>query len=191
MKTSALLLAALFLTACKTPQEKADQAWYGNGVVTLKGSDFSFVDAKGVLRVEGMLKDGKKEGTWIFFDFQGVKDAEVGYKDDALSGPCLMWYGSFQSPDIAGKKKLEAVFDNGAFHGPYANYYPNGQKRSDVLFDHGKIIKARAWEKDGKEVSEKMAMENALNDFNADIEYLADRENVIALSLKYAQRVSS
>ena len=54
----------------------------------------------------GKMKDGKKEGKWIYWYPSGQKKSVLTYKDEKLDGLWNMWYDN-------GQKRVEGTYKDG------------------------------------------------------------------------------
>lgn len=56
--------------------------------------------------LQGAYKDGKKEGTWIWYYENGDKKRETTYRGGKINGLSIIWYKN-------GQKRSEIVYENG------------------------------------------------------------------------------
>lgn len=110
----------------------------------LKTGPFEERTANGVLSVGGAFLNGKKDGVWEFYRFDGMLEKRVGYKADSLHGVYLvmqndkdtMTFGSYHNGLKTGYWKwftqdgqvdMEGYFKNGKQDSTWHYYFPNGQ----------------------------------------------------------------
>ena len=71
---------------------------------------------------EGEYKSGKQEGLWTVWHFNGKKLAEGHYKNGKEEGFWTFWY------DRTGTKKWEGNFENGKQEGVWVSWDMNGRE---------------------------------------------------------------
>jgi len=136
------------------------------------------------LQIRGEFQDGKKEGTWDFWDSSGTQTVKLSYHDGMKNGPCTMWYSALSGdPRRGGRLKLDMAFVNDQVDGVKMSYYSDpgiGSLRSEDVFDHGRIVKARHWTPERKELSAEEAMMHAEKDLEADQRYFDSMDKLVA-----------
>jgi hypothetical protein len=75
---------------------------------------------------QGRFRDGKMNGTWLFFDSRHVKIAEVTYVRGVASGPYKTYFASHFDPSAAGKLESEGRVQGGKIAGEHIAYAPDG-----------------------------------------------------------------
>ena len=110
----------------------------------LKTGPFEERTANGVLSVAGAFDQGKKDGLWEFYRFDGVLEKQVGYKADSLDGNYLVMrnetdtltHGAYELGLKTGKWKwftpegkldMEGYFSKGKQDSIWHYYFSNGQ----------------------------------------------------------------
>lgn len=68
------------------------------------------------------IKNGDREGLYLFYSSAGIKQVEVNYSNGYLHGDRMLYF-----PD--GKLQSKTTFYYGDFNGPYTEYYSNGNKK--------------------------------------------------------------
>lgn len=132
----------------------------------------------GRVEAKGEFKDGKMDGKWTFFDYDGTKLVELKYKDGLRHGKCYMWYGArYKKGRFRGNIKLVMEFESGLAHGKMRTYYASGALHSKEFIDSGKIVEVKLWNKHGKLVPEKEALAISRSGLKADIKYLSTIES--------------
>jgi antitoxin component YwqK of YwqJK toxin-antitoxin module len=79
------------------------------------------------LQSEGMLKDGKKEGKWVFYYDNGNKWSEGYFKNGIEQGTRTVYYEN-------GKKRYEGSFRNGDKTGLWKFWDKNGELIKEIRF---------------------------------------------------------
>ncbi|EHQ06924.1 toxin-antitoxin system YwqK family antitoxin [Leptonema illini] len=86
--------------------------------------------ADGTKKSEGDLKQGQRDGAWVFFHANGNKRAEGSYTAGRMTGPWKLYYKS-------GKLQSEGEYRNGSKQGPWTVYFESGRKKSDGTYAGG------------------------------------------------------
>ena len=94
----------------------------------------------------GKMKDGKKEGKWIYWYPNGQKKSVLTYKDEKLDGLFTIWYEN-------GQKKVKRTYKDGEPDGLETKWYENGQKRLEETWKDGEWISEKEWDEDGSDVN--------------------------------------
>ena len=143
-----------------------------NGAYELRQPD-------GRLRILGAFARGRRTGTFLFWSANGDRTAVIPYDDDAKVGTVALWYPP-SIPLTEPRRKLEAPFAAGIRHGLTRSWHANGRPRAEYLYEHGKLVTARAWSEQGASLAEVDARRAAERDLAADGEYVASLERTIA-----------
>lgn len=69
----------------------------------------------GQVKMEGMIKDGKREGLWKSFYENGTQWSESFYVNGVKNGPTKTWYEN-------GNKRYEGFYSNDAQSGQWKNW---------------------------------------------------------------------
>lgn len=155
------------------------------GLVPVSGKDGRFVirDAKGAMRVDGVLKEGRMDGLWKYFDPNGRRLAELAYRGDQRHGPVTLFYVSADGK-AAGKKRMAGAFENGSLHGIAASWYPSGGKQLERDFDKGILQGSRGWQENGKEMTDGAAQTAALDVSRSEDALLEELEAFVQLKIR-------
>ncbi|MCX6232571.1 MAG: tetratricopeptide repeat protein [Bacteroidetes bacterium] len=112
--------------------------------VEKKGSiDFKLFTIDGKITLEGLLKNGSKEGLWKKYDVNGILLSEENYKNNNYQGAVKTFYkngnlksyceyeenernGLFQSFYKDGTLKQEGYYNKGNAEGSWYSYHDNG-----------------------------------------------------------------
>jgi hypothetical protein len=168
-------LAALALPAIAAPDpviEGACRDGEPNGIYTLRSGD-------GRLRVAGAFAKGRRTGTFVFWDERGIRIAVVPYDTDRKAGTVALWY----APPASGAdapRKSEATYVEDRLHGEKRSWHPNGNPRTDLRFEQGVLVAARAWIEAGAPLPEAEALELAARDVVTDERFYATLEALVA-----------
>ena len=133
----------------------------------------------GRLRVLGAFAKGRRTGTFLFWAATGSRIAVIPYEDDAKVGTIALWYPP-AIPLDEPRRKLEAAHAAGVRHGVTRSWHANGRPRTEYLYEHGKLMTARAWNAQGTPLTEAEARRTSERDLAADAEYFASLERTIA-----------
>jgi antitoxin component YwqK of YwqJK toxin-antitoxin module len=162
-----ILLSSLIVISCtrtvsEDQLEEYSETLYKIGEDTPYSGKIISTYENGQKLLEGKAVDGKRVGTWLFWDYNGLKkkeevynkDGEIllstiyhengikkfeeEYKHEKLDGLRTFWYKN-------GQKMNEVHFQNGKKEGLSTTWYEGGQKRSETNYSNG--------EKDGMEIS--------------------------------------
>jgi hypothetical protein len=90
-----------------------------------------------------------------------------------------VWYPP-AIPLTEPRRKLEAAFAAGVRHGVTRSWHANGRQRTEYLYEHGKLVTARAWSEQGAPLPEPEARVAAGRDLAQDTETFASLERTIA-----------
>ncbi len=143
-----------------------------NGAYTLRAGD-------GRLRVVGAFAKGRRTGTFVFWAERGDRAAIIPYDNERKSGTIALWY----APSAAGtdaRRKSEAAYVEDRLHGEKRSWHPNGNPRTDLRYERGELVAARAWIESGAPLPEAEAREIADRDLLTDEQIYATLEALVA-----------
>ncbi len=143
-----------------------------NGAYELRMSD-------GRLRVVGALAKGKRTGTFLFWAADGARIAVVPYEDDVKNGTVALWHAPANA-NADAPRKLEAAYVGGQLHGAKRSWYANGNPRTELRYERGELVEARAWIEAGAPLSEARARAMAGDDLATDERFCATLEAMVA-----------
>lgn len=132
----------------------------------INGKIFSYSIPDSVKVYHGNIRNGKKQGKWVFFrEDNGQIDFIQNYKDGLLHGPYISYF--------KGNKEFEDNYVNGVEHGKSFQYYESGEIFSECFINQGKLDgECIGYYKSGKILNR----ENYKDD-NPDGEYIEYFEN--------------
>jgi len=132
----------------------------------------------GRLRVVGAFTQGRKTGTFIFWNSSGARVAVIPYQDDDKAGTVALWY---TAPGARRelRRKLEAPYVENRLQGIKRSWYPRGTRRAEVRYQRGFLIDATAWEDDGTPRPKPEAEAQAAADEISDKQLFAVLETLI------------
>ena len=143
-----------------------------NGAYALRSAD-------GQLRVAGAFAKGRRTGTFLFWSERGARVAVVPYDTDRKAGTIALWYPPPASGADAPRKSEAAYVDN-ALHGEKRSWFPSGQPRTELRYEHGELVEARAWAAGGAAMPETAARARAARDAATDEAFYATLEALVA-----------
>jgi antitoxin component YwqK of YwqJK toxin-antitoxin module len=73
----------------------------------------------GIVKYQGLYKDGKKEGDWIWYHPEGGIKTKMTYIKGKMNGTNYYYYDN-------GKLRKEIIFKDGKMNGPVTWYYTDG-----------------------------------------------------------------
>ena len=151
-----------------------------NGLVKFRYEEY--YKLTGNLFIKGALKDGEKDGKWIWYNENGQinsegnykvgkrfgkytfyyenkngqKKLEETYKDGIKDGKSILW-------DESGQKRSQGIYINGNENGLWIGWYGNGQKEYEETYKDGiKDGKSILWDENGQKRSEETYKEGKL-----------------------------
>jgi hypothetical protein len=132
----------------------------------------------GRLQVVGAFTQGRKTGTFIFWNSSGARVAVIPYQDDDKAGTVALWY---TAPGARRelRRKLEAPYVENRLQGIKRSWYPRGTRRGEFRYQRGVLIDATAWEDDGTPRPKPEAEARAAADEITDKQLLAGLESLI------------
>jgi hypothetical protein len=133
--------------------------------------------ADGRLRVAGAFAHGRKTGTFVFWTATGGRIAVVPYEDDLKTGTVARWYTKASGGELG--RRLEAPFSENVLHGIERSWHSNGVGHSEVRYEHGTLISAKAWDRRGAPLPEAEARRMAAQDAAADERFLAELDATV------------
>lgn len=144
-----LLVSALFPAAAAEP--KAKEVRYPDGAVKER---YTYVlDAKGQEVRQGIdeeffqdgarkgvrtWKDGRIEGTVIYYHPNGRKSYEAHYVDGRKNGFATVWY-------MNGQKQWQTTFKAGKTHGRWREWHLDGKKKFEGDYSEGSLDGLATW----------------------------------------------
>ena len=131
-----------------------------NGAYELKLSD-------GRVRVVGAFSQGRMTGTFIFWRSGGARVAVLPLDNDARNGTVALWYTAPDGRSETGHR-LEAPYRDDRLHGVKRSWYAGGSPRTELRYDHGRLMAARAWSENGVPLADAEARRLADRDAEAD-----------------------
>ena len=75
----------------------------------------------GQLSYKGTFKFGKKDGTWVYYHSNGQLSYKVTYKDDKKDGPYVNYYDN-------GQLGSKGTYKNGKEDGRWVRYWSDGSE---------------------------------------------------------------
>lgn len=109
---------------------------YKNG---LKNGLYEAYDPNGQIMIKGSYKDNQKDGVWEVY-IKNRLDYIANFKDDEMNGDYIKYHPN-------GGVRSIGKYKNNKRDGYWDFYYSNGDKRSETLFNAGKVIKEKLFDK--------------------------------------------
>jgi antitoxin component YwqK of YwqJK toxin-antitoxin module len=139
---------------------------------------WQLTDAAGHTRVLGAFNRGRRTGSFIFWDGNGVRIAHLPYEEDARNGTLALWHARGTAPE--GPQRLEAVYAAGRLNGVVRAWDPSGRLRGEYRYAAGALTDAKAWDARGRELPPQEARAQAGKDASANESYLQTLESLVA-----------
>jgi hypothetical protein len=146
-----------------------------NGLYELRMPD-------GRLRITGAFAKGRRTGTFIFWAANGARIALIPYDDDVMVGTVAVWYDPARAKSDPPHKS-ETAYVTGVLHGVKRSWHPNGKPRTELRYERGDLVEARAWTQRGAPLSGAEARAVAGRDVATDERFYATLETTIADNL--------
>lgn len=129
-KSLVFIFSLLFVFACKSDQVEKVVATHSTNLPKIKeyykkieGKDVKVKEVRffinGEKESEGGIKDGKKDGLWIFWYTNGEKWIEENYSDGVKNGAFTVWYQT-------GAKNYSGSYNLGRPSGEWIFWDENG-----------------------------------------------------------------
>jgi len=188
MNLKILFCILFFFPATAVPQEVIDtmyfdsnweqttvsQALYYRIISTDTAGEFRFLVRdyfpSGQIQMRGTYKSirpDNKDGYFIYYFMNGLKQMECHYSDNLLHGPFQEWFetgqmkvSQFFSNDVLNGKfiswredgtyRLQTHYSNGNKHGEFISYYENGMRARTEIYENDELIEGRCFTKEGE-----------------------------------------
>jgi len=131
------------------------------------------------LRVAGAFAKGRRTGTFVFWSERGSRVAVIPYDNERKGGTIALWYAP-SAPGGDAPRKSEATYVDDRLHGDKRSWHPSGSPRTELRYEHGELVVARAWARSGTSLSSVAARELAARDQDADERFYATLELLVA-----------
>jgi antitoxin component YwqK of YwqJK toxin-antitoxin module len=128
--------------------------------------------------VVGAFTQGRKVGTFIFWNSAGARVAVIPYQDDDKAGTVALWHIAPGARHEL-RRKLEAPYVEDRLQGIKRSWYPRGMRRAEFRYQRGVLIDATAWEEDGTRRPKLKAEAQAAADEITDRQLFAGLETLI------------
>jgi antitoxin component YwqK of YwqJK toxin-antitoxin module len=133
----------------------------------------------GRLRVAGAFAKGKRTGTYVFWAENGARVAVIPYDNERKAGTIAVWFPP-AAPSADARRKSESAYVDDRLHGVKRSWHPNGNPRTDLRYERGELVEARAWAEDGPPLVETEARAIAMRDLATDEQFYATLETYVA-----------
>ena len=132
----------------------------------------------GRLRVAGAFNNGKRTGSFIFWNSDGVRLAHVPYDEGERNGTVATWY-----PGAAGAeppRRFESAWRRGRRDGLTRSWYEDGQRRSETEYAAGEIVATAGWTDAGARLRDDAARALARRDAEAADAQYAELDRLVS-----------
>lgn len=131
------------------------------------------------LRVAGAFAKGRRTGTFVFWGERDTRIAIIPYDNERKGGTIALWYVP-SAPGRDSPRKSEATYVDDRLHGEKRSWHPNGTRRTELRYEHGELVTARAWTRAGAPLSDAAARELAGRDQITDEQFYVTLEALVA-----------
>lgn len=172
------LTAVLIATACAA--DAAQPALIASGACRdgLPSGAYELRMADGRLRVMGAFHNGKRTGTFIFWNASGGRLAAIPYDEDLRNGTVALWHLKGR-PAREDGRRLEAPVVAGRPHGARRSWYPSGRLRGEFSYEQGALREAKAWDGAGRLQDDTAARRTAQQDARTEETYIVTLERMV------------
>ena len=127
--TSVVLLVFLFPAIASG--ETMDDLVYTNGLHYKKFTDVPFTGVVSEKSLRGSFRNGKKDGSWVYYHDNGRIGFKGTYKDGKSDGPWVSYHDN-------GQLRSKGTYKDGKSDSPWVSYHDNGQLWFKGTFKDGK-----------------------------------------------------
>jgi len=130
-------------------EDGAFRAWYEDGTLEAQGSFLAGVEVgpwtrwypDGTTRERGSYLFGRKEGVWVHRHCDGSIDPELsGVYEDGRRIDDFLIDGTLTTEFADGSPSDVTDYVDGVRHGKSGSWYPNGARRSEGTYEHGRRV---------------------------------------------------
>lgn len=135
------------------------EAWYESGQLKAKGEFKNRLISDNSTGSTGIPLGGR-QGKWILWYENGIKESEGYYKDGKSDGFYTSWYEN-------GNKEVEGNIKEDKWNGLKSTWYENGGKKSECYYKNGNIDGLQTyWYEGGNKEAEENYKDGKLHGFN-------------------------
>ena len=153
---TSMVLMILFFPGLVLGETIDDLEYRGDGLIYENFSDVPFTGNITGKTEQGTIRNGKKEGPWVYYYSNGQLSYKVTYKDNKKEGRWVHYYflngqvssrgdykdgkkdGTWVYYHSNGQLSYKVTYKDNKKDGPYVNYYDNGQLSSKGTYKDGK-----------------------------------------------------
>lgn len=145
--------------------------WYLDSAEKVPVGKFLYAYPDQKIQMKGRYFNGKKQGTWLTYHFNGMMADSTTYLFGDPAGTSLRWYPNGYSADSAihnpdGSGVEVTWFDNGnvssagrysegrKMHGKWQFFHKNGKLSAIELYDHGRLLQKQYYDEDGQSMAD-------------------------------------
>ena len=126
--TSLVLMVLLFPVLALG--ETMDDLVERDGLFYKEFTDVPFTGEITEQRIQGTVRNGKRDGIWVEYHSNGQLWRKETWKDGTRDGPWFLYHKN-------GQLWIKRIFKDGVKDGPFIRYYENGQLRSKGAYKGG------------------------------------------------------
>lgn len=97
----------------------------------------------GLIKELGYLEDGQKQGIWMKWHANEVKESEIHWVNDLMHGPFVVWYKN-------GNLRVRGQTKDGEVDGEWTQFYLSGKLERRSQNRIGKLVSMKVWLPDGQ-----------------------------------------
>ena len=97
----------------------------------------------GQIKELGYLEDGQKQGVWMKWHANEVKESEIHWANDLMVGSFEVWYPN-------GNIGVQGQTKDGEVDGKWTQFYPSGKLERISNNRIGKLVSLKVWLPDGQ-----------------------------------------
>lgn len=135
--------------------------------------------ADGRPRVVGAFHDGKRTGTFIFWNESGGRLAAIPYDNNVRNGTVALWHIGGKPPREIGRR-LEAPVVHGQAHGAQRGWHVNGKLMYEATYERGRLVAASAWDARGRALPDAEARKLVTDAQRRDDVFLGTLERLVS-----------
>ena len=113
--------------------ETMDDLVYRDGLYYKKFTDVPFTGNITGKTEQGTIRNGKKEGLWVYYYDNGQVSSRGDYKVGKKDGTWVYYHSN-------GQLSYKVTYQDNKKDGPYVNYYDNRQLASKGTYKDGKEV---------------------------------------------------
>ena len=97
----------------------------------------------GLIKELGYLEDGQKQGIWMKWHANEIKESEIQWVNDLMHGAFVVWYEN-------GNLRVRGRTKDGEVDGEWTQFYLSGKLERRSQNRIGKLVSMKVWLPDGQ-----------------------------------------